>query len=222
MNLASFGTRQIKSMCMQNRTFRITKTLLSSWLYTYKTDNGYENFLKCLNRVVEPPSQAMLDGSQFEGLINTRLEGQEIDPTNKWYEQVECCAEMLKGSQKQVTLFRKITVNGVNFLLQGVLDFLKEGVIYDTKFTKNYELNKFLDCPQHSMYFALVPEASKFEYVICDGHYVYTETYYKEDTIAVEKLISQFMDFLDLHNLVDIYVDKWDVEHYEKQIDYRE
>lgn len=197
---------------MRVRKFRITQSLLSAWLYVYKLDNGYEKFLKTLRREKEPPTKAMLDGQHFEGMVNAMLDGYAPDADHKWAEQVGKCAEILAGSQKQVVLFRDITVDGVPFLLHGVLDFLRCGVIFDTKFSKTYALGKYLDSPQHPMYFALVPEAFEFQYLICDGKYVYEEKYRPEDVRPIEYFIRDFMRFLERFDLVDLYAEKWSMK----------
>lgn len=188
---------------------RISQTLLSSWLWALKLDDGYDSFLRTLNRIEEPPNEAMLLGVEFEGLVNTLLDSKAIPSDHKWYEQAVCTADILKGAQKQVNLYREIEVGGKPFLLHGILDFLKFGTIFDTKFSKTYAVNKYLNSPQHPMYFALVPEATKFSYLICDGTYVYEESYTPEDTVPIEKTISHFMAFLDRQGLMGVYEEKW-------------
>lgn len=197
-------------MSMQNRSrLRITQSLLSAWMWSFKLEGGYDSFLKTLHREKEPPTTAMLNGQRFENIINGALDGALLDPTLEWYKPISEIVPELKGAQKQVVLFKDITVNGVPFLLHGVLDFLKAGVIYDTKFSKTYSMGKYIDSPQHPMYFALVPEAYKFQYTISDGTWVYRETYTPDQIEPIEHTISRFMDFLDKQNLVQIYVDHW-------------
>ena len=125
-------------------------------------------------------------------------------------------ADLLDGSQQQVTVKKDVIVDGVCFELYGVLDFLKRGVIYDTKFSKHYYPNKYLQSPQHPLYFRLVPEAYKFSYLSCDGEFIYTETYLPEDVTPIESLIHQFMVFLDKHNLVETYTSLWNLDTYYK------
>ncbi len=201
-------------MSMQKPTkFRITQTLLGAWLYSYKIDGGYESFLKTLRREKEPPTKAMLNGQHFEGMVNAALDGHEIDASHEWAQQVKKCADILAGSQKQVVLFKEITVDGVRFLLHGVLDFLHGGIIYDTKYSESYPkahtVSKYADSPQHPMYFELVPEAYEFRYLICDGKYVYEERYRPGDVKPIEQTIREFMQFLELHGLIDLYAEKW-------------
>ena len=204
-------------MSSQNPKFRITQSLLSSWLWVYKKDDGYEDFLSVLNREKKPPTQAMLDGQHFENLLNRYLDGNPYVTADKFAAKVEngvkTTAEYLWGAQQQVTLFKEISVRGVPFLLHGVLDFLKAGIIYDTKFSKNYDFNKYLHSPQHPMYFALVPEAYEFQYLSCDGEYLYREIYRPEDCVPIDVTIGQFMDFLEQRNLIDTYCEKWKVKN---------
>lgn len=195
-------------MSTQNK-YLITQSLLSSWLYTYKMDNGYEDFLGALNRIRKPPTKAMLDGTKFEGMVNAVCNGHPLEQENDLYPVVMQTVEIVKGAQQQVKLSRDIVIDGVEFVLYGVLDFLKAGVIYDTKFSRTYHYGKYLDSPQHPMYFALVPEAKRFEYVICDGSWVYREAYEPDDVEPIETTIKQFMEFLDRQNLVDLYCEKW-------------
>ena len=193
--------------------YRITQTLLNSWLYVYKLDSGWEDFLATLSRQSKPKTKAMLDGIRFENIINACLDGQELDAGLEWAEPISKLLPILQGSQKQVTVFRDITVDGVTFTLHGVLDFLKAGVIYDTKFSKTYKVGKYLDSPQHPMYFELLPEAYEFRYLICDGKYVYREKYRPDEVEPIEVKIRQFMNFLDRENLIDTYCKLWKINN---------
>ena len=190
---------------------RITKTLLDAWLWSFKRDDGYEDFLRTLNREKSQPTQAMLDGQNFENLVNAVLNGEELDEKHKWYRGVMEMADYLAGAQQQVTLFAETEVDGQPFLLHGVLDYLRAGVIYDCKFSKNYHLNKYLDSTQHPLYMALVPEARHFEYLSCDGTYMYAERYPRDIVPPIEQSIKYFMDYLRKHDLWGIYEEKWKV-----------
>ena len=188
---------------------KISHTLLSNWLYSFESDSGYEKFVNYLNLKFEPPTKQMLDGVKFEGLVNAALDGQEIDPTHEWYEQIMACKDLLQGSRKQVDIYKEIEIDGDVFLLHGILDFLMAGEIFDTKFSKTYEENKYFNSTQHPMYFELVPEARKFTYVICDGKYIYREQYYPEDAKPIKQTIKEFMRYIRLHGLYDVYVQNW-------------
>ena len=188
---------------------RITQSLLSSWEWSFKKDDGYEEFLQALRREKKPPTQAMLDGIAFENVLNSVLRGEHIPEDHEWYKVVTEMAKELDGAQQQVNLFRDIWVDGQPFLLHGVLDYLKAGIIYDCKFSKRYELNKYLTSPQTPMYLDLVPEARGFEYIISDGKWVYRERYPRYIVPSVVPEIRQFMKFLKDHDLWEIYVEKW-------------
>ena len=190
---------------------RITQSLLSSWQYVWKLDSGYEDFLRTLNREKKPPTEAMLDGIRFENVLNSVLNGEQIPDDHEWKFPITEMAEELQGSQQQVTLFRDTEVNGQPILLHGVLDYLREGHIWDCKFSKRYHLNKYLDSPQTPMYLTLVPEAKDFTYIICDGKYVYREKYPRDIIPPIEPTIKNFIDFCDKHNLRNLLEEKWSV-----------
>lgn len=194
---------------MRHPKYRITQTLLSAWKWSYTLDNGYEDFLRTLRREKNPPTKAMLDGVHFEGMVNAHLNGAPLDADHEWASVIQELSGELRGARQQVTVFRDLMVEGVPFLLHGVFDFLRAGVIYDTKFSMKYRINKYLTSPQHPMYFALAPEAYLFEYLISDGKYVYRETYRREDVEPIATTIKHFMDFLEKRNLVDLYCEKW-------------
>lgn len=190
---------------------RITQSLLSSWEWSFKKDDGYDDFLKALNREKVRPSQAMLDGIKFENVLNAVLDGEPLMMDHEWYEPLCEMACELHGAQKQVTLFRDIWIDDQPILLHGVLDYLREGHIWDCKFSKTYHLNKYLNSPQHSLYLKLVPEAFDFTYIVSDGKYVYRERYPRDIVPPIEDTIRMFLSYLDKHNLFEIYERNWKV-----------
>lgn len=188
--------------------FLITQSLLSSWQYTLKRGE-LDEFCSTLRRERKPQSKAMLDGIRFENVIHAVSEGAEIDPGHEWYAPVLEVCEIISGGQYQVKASRELVVNDVCFVCYGILDFLKAGVIYDTKFSKTYKVGKYLDSPQHPMYFYLCPEVQRFEYVISDGNYVYREAYSPGDPEPIQKTIAGFMAWMDKMNLVRLYCENW-------------
>ena len=189
--------------------FRLTQSLISAYEWMFKKEDGYDEFIAALNREKKQPTVAMLDGIRYENCLNSVLDGAEITPDHEWYKPITEMAEELQGAQQQVTLFRDINVDGVDFLIHGVLDYLRAGEIWDCKFSKNYKLNKYLGSPQTSFYMYLVPEARRFTYIVSDGTWVYRERYPREIVEPIEPYIKNFMQFLDMHNLVNIYTAKW-------------
>ena len=134
----------------------------------------------------------------------------------KWYRAAAEFGAMLQGAQFQVRIHKPITVNGMEFEIHGVLDALREGVIYDIKF-KNKSFGSldlagtYLDSAQHPFYFYLVPEARKFLYLVSDGNDIYIEQYTPEESRAAEEIIAEFMAFLQSANLMDVYKEHWQV-----------
>lgn len=102
----------------------------------------------------------------------------------------------------------------MDLLLYGILDALKAGTIYDVKFSNksfgSAELaGKYLDSPQHSAYFYLIPEAHTFKYLVSDGEDLYTETYTRDATIPFPELAKMFLTSLDAMRLLDVYKEHW-------------
>jgi len=193
----------------QSKRFLITQSLLSSFQWGLRLENGYEDFLKTLRREPIQQNKAMLEGIRFENVLNATLKGAEIGIDHEWYKPIMELYPTLAGAQQQVRLSRDLTVNGVTFVCYGVLDFLKAGTVFDTKYSKTYSVGKYLDSPQAPMYLFLVPEAREFQYKICDGKYIYTETYRPDEVEPIERTIKNFMGFLDKMNLVETYTTAW-------------
>ena len=196
---------------------RITQSLLSSWEWTFKKESGWDDFLATLHREKKPPTEAMLDGIRFENVLNAVLNGEQITEDNEWFAPITEMADELCGSQQQVTLFRDIEVDGQPILLHGVLDYLREGIIWDCKFSKRYGsngvLNKYLSSPQCPLYLTLCPEVFKFIYIISDGKYVYREVYPREIMPPIEPTIKNFLKFVDNYGLRETLEEKWSVRN---------
>ena len=188
--------------------FLLTQSLLSSWQYTMK-DGTMEEFQSALRRERKPQTPAMLDGIRFENLVQSVCEGQELDSAHEWYKPVRQISGIVRDGQYQVKASREIMVNGVCFVCYGVLDFLKAGIIYDTKFSKTYKVGKYLDSPQHPMYFYLCPEVREFQYLISDGKWIYREVYRPDEVQPIEKTIRAFMEWLDRTNNVRLFCENW-------------
>ena len=201
---------------------------------TTERDN-YAEFLDVLNRVQTPPTEAMNDGLEFEQLVtdiasgkfHPKWEWEEdkngnliIEPNSgepmghykypRWYDSASKVADIVRGGQFQLKAKKYVTVNGIDFLVYGRLDVLNAGTIYDIKFTKNYDRGKYFGSTQHPMYFEIVPEASRFAYLISNGTDVWTETYTREETRSIYPAISDFTDWITAQGLFPIYAEKWE------------
>lgn len=197
----------------------ITKTLLESWRYCFSCYEGYEeeayaDFLRTLRREPSGTTEAMMNGLTFEDRVYRAAAGKTIRSDAKWREGALKVAEIIRGAQIQVPISKPIEVNGTTFLLKGVLDALKAGVIYDVKFL-NKSLGsadvygKWLNCTQHPAYFYLVPEAREFQYVGSDGEDIYIETYQRDQSPDIHEIIQDFLEFLKTEGLTDIFMEKW-------------
>ncbi len=191
----------------------ITQSLLAAWQYQYQTfdmESAHKDFLRVLRREKSKPTQAILDGIQFENMVTACCEGSPPPEGHKWGEAVRAIADRVQGAQFQVVAQRTEVVEDIPFLLYGRLDALKAGVIYDIKFSRGYQVGKYLDSPQHPMYFALVPEAQRFEYLVFTGSDVCVEGYDREDAPEIFPTIRNFINYLETSKLDKIYCQKWE------------
>ena len=189
--------------------YLLTQSLLGSWLYIYNAwegyeDKAYEDFVLTLRREPIEQTEAMLAGIDFENMVNASADGAEAKNDN-----VKVVADIVRGGQKQVALYRDKTISGIDYLLYGKLDYLKAGIIYDIKFSKSYETGKYTESIQHQFYFELCPEAKQFKYLISDGNDVFTETYFQNQTPEIDRTVIEFMQFLTECKLTEIFFDKW-------------
>lgn len=188
-------------------SYKVTATLLNSWNYIYEVDDdkykeAYESFLKTLQRIKEPPNFFMLRGLEFEKDCYNGV--------------VADISKVIRNGAFQVYLEKDIKVEDINVRLVGVLDVLKEGVIYDIKRVNQYDLQKYYGSYQHHLYFELVEDAYKFVYLVAAGtsdeHLTfYQEEYASHEKMDVVKAISQFYRFLRDNNLWEIYTKNWEI-----------
>jgi len=186
---------------MTKPKYFITQSLLAAWLYLdragEKFDEAYEDFILSLERKPTTVSTAMRRGTAFEETICDCLnadeaECQEYDP------DVRKIAQIVRGGAYQATATRIVEAGGV-----------KAGTIYDVKRVGQYDVGKYANSPQHSMYLSAIPGAKAFEYLISDGKEVYTEKYTRENTPGIETYLSPFVTYLLETGLWETYAAHW-------------
>lgn len=195
----------------------MTQSLLSSWGYMYNCYNeeeAYNSFLTTLKREPKEPTEAMWNGLEFECEVYKVSHGKERGPHLKWEQGIQTVAAIIKGAPTQVRTQREIEVCGIEFLLYGVLDAIKAGVIYDVKFSnKSFGsaelMGKYTDSPQHSAYLYMEQEAYKFEYLVSDGYDLYTESYDRNSTRPIAEIIEEFISSIKDLGLLDLYKEHW-------------
>ncbi len=221
--------------------FLITQSLISAWEYTFdcyegSEDEAWEDFMRVLRREKDKPTEAMLNGIEFETLCYNiasgafqpgweddgcvvpstgEVKGHPVYP--RWYNGAHQIAQIIKGAPTQVKASRPLEVDGIPFLVYGVLDALKAGTIYDVKFTSKslggaeppHLYGKYLSSAQHPAYFYIVPDAMDFKYLLSDGEDLYIEQYRREDTRFIGDIIYEFIESIKTHGLLDIYREKW-------------
>lgn len=201
---------------LNNDVYLVTPSLLNSWLWIWECANGvkeaesdeisiedkkteaqekaYEDFLKTLRREPFEPNEYMLAGIQFE---------------EDCYSGKTCISPIIEGGAYQIVGKKNVQVNGMNFLMYGRLDVLKGGTIYDIKRVFKYSLPKYKWSSQHGFYLDLFTRANDFKYLCYDGNKLHIEQYFRDQYIPTTEVISQFINWLENKNLLDVYKDNW-------------
>ena len=171
--------------------YYITPSLLNSWQYNIK--NGtLEDFIKVLNKEEFEPSANIIKGFEFEEYMQENY-------------------SVTKGGAYQV----KVSKEYGDYLLYGIIDCLKDGIIYDYKYTQNYEVGKFFNNHQTLMYLEMVPEAKKMIYIITNKFEdepgdIFKEEYTKDlFPETIDSILHKFIEWLKAYNLYDLYTEKW-------------
>lgn len=203
--------------------YLITQSLIASWAYTFdcredSQDEAMQDFLRVLRREKGESTEAMLNGIAFENAVYDEATGIQRGPGGPWENGIKAIAGILRGAQIQVKLSRPLEIDGMEFLVYGILDALKAGVIYDVKFRNRKfsnaesdpgEYGKYLDSPQHPLYLYLVPEAYDFQYLLSDGDDLYIETYHRAQVRSAESVVSEFIRSIRDMGVLDLYKENW-------------
>lgn len=207
---------------MDNRRYLITQSLVAAWGYMFDCHEGCEeqaraDFIRTLKREPGEPSEAMLNGRAFEDAVYFAAAGEPREPHRKWESGIRQVAKIIQGAPVQVKVSRELFVAGERFLVYGILDALKAGVIYDVKFSSRslggsegfHAYGKYLESPQHPFYLFMVPEAYEFQYLLSDGADLYIERYARADVRPAAEIIAEFISSLRDMGLMELYKEKW-------------
>ena len=174
-----------------------TPSLLNSWDYAMRNELDFE-----IGKV--EVTQAMQDGLDFENRVQSLLDGNFTSVNADYDDCVSRVAKKVKGCIPQMCVRKDIVVNDCNHLVFGFADYVGSNVIYDVKFSKSYDMGKYMHSIQHVMYMYCLG-IENFAYIISDGRDVYMEHYHCpfKDHVELEakirNKITSFMDWLTLH-----------------------
>lgn len=198
------------------KRYLITTSLLNSWDYLLNVDDEYyeknfKEFLGTLRREKFEPNKYMQAGLDFEDeAIAGRVKG---------------ISEIIKGGSYQVRAMKDIEVGGRMFLVYGKIDVLKAGTIFDIKLVNNpsrFDVGRFYNSFQHHTYMDIIPEANDFTYLIGmkntkqekkatgEEYAVFEETYDRSECKGIAYAINNFINWLTVHDLLDIYLKHWE------------
>ena len=199
--------------------YKITHSLLNAWEYAtgeYADEDSLEEFKRTLCCEPIPKSNAMIMGNEFESNVTFFAKHNQFQQPTATYTKAEQLAiktfgDKLRGAVPQVRATKELRIMEMNFKLVGVADFVKAGVIYDTKRVMRYEYGKYFSSTQHPMYFELFPEARQFTYLIFNGQNALEETYLRKDAEPIELAIRRFIRDMRGIGELGTYKKYWEV-----------
>lgn len=180
---------------------KITPTLLNAFAYIFnckeeQVEQAKESFINYLKRVSQKENEFIKQGKEYEKSVYENKD--------------EVFSPIIKGGCFQVKKAIKENIDGVDYMLVGVVDVLKGGVVYDIKKVVKYERPKYFKEYQHEFYLKLFPNALNMQYLICDisnNHFI--EQYNRGEGEKIETAIRNFISYLKENNLYDVYVENW-------------
>lgn len=206
-------TKQISNS--HNHPLLITPSLLNSWGYMWECVNYVresEDDKVCLedkkDEAIKEARESFLNALNKIYVDNEYMKlGREFE--EECYQGKNCVSPIIEGGCYQIAGSKRVTVDGIDFVMYGKLDVLKGGVVYDIKRVQMYKPQKYIGSYQHGFYLDLFPRAYKFEYLVYDGNELHRETYYRGQYVETTKVISDFIKWLKENNLFEIYKEKW-------------
>lgn len=199
--------------------YLLTPSLLNSYAYyiqdEYKSPvDSRADFLKTLSREKFEPNESMIKGIQLEEHINqltSNLPSTFNDKGEAYIESVIAIANIVRGGLWQQSVKKEIKVGNQEFLLYGRTDVIKRDTIYDSKYTSNYELGKFLDSSQHLIYL-YCSGLPNFSYLVSDGKDWWKEDYHNHEQVEdqIKSKIADFMKYLENDlEAKELFLAKW-------------
>lgn len=189
-------------------TYKITATLLNSWLYYLSSNQPLEEFLKVLKKEPMEDEKGYLQrGLEFENEVLNK----NITEINNVLKDMRCY--QLK---KHKDLNVKIDNDIINIRVVGVADFIYKNCVFDIKRVSIYNLGHYLtDTTQHYIY-SMLFNVKHFKYLIYDNdNDLHIESYDEDIEISTNetiRVIENFLKFLKINKLYMLYVKNWRIK----------
>jgi len=194
---------------MNQPQYKIYATLLDafSWYQASESDHAEQEFLDKINRVPitdEKALERMNKGTELNNLIDVLLMDSPVNLDTCGFDKVvvsELYAYLIGSTQQHYT---EIYLEGLNTLLYGYIDYVKENKCIDLKSTSSYDLGKYKGSMQRHVYpISLAGEGimvDEFEFLVTDFKSVFKETYpvnLEESNAVLTEQVQLLIDFLE-------------------------
>lgn len=194
---------------MSQPKYRFYATLLDSfyWFLNSESETAEQEFIDKINRVPitdEKALERMNKGTELNNLVDMLLVDKSIVQEQFKSEVVDELLNYLDSSVAQHRTETIIRCNGVDVLVYGVVDYIKENKCIDLKTTTAYDLGKYKDSLQRHLYpVSLFNEGvliDEFEFLVTDFNSVFKEPY-KVDLVESNAILSTYcselIDFIE-------------------------
>lgn len=187
----------------QKIKYRVYPTLLNKFRDYKNGKCEAEDVLDMVNHTEKPRNKWMIFGLAFHKF--TAEPWPEAPVENGFYlyegqrfpkDFTDEIREMRKGGRHEVYNEREFDTGNNKVMLFCIADTLKDGIIYDLKWTGFYRGLTYLQSWQHRLSLFVIPNIM-FRYLITDFKGIYYEDYNQNFSKALARIIDELVEFLE-------------------------
>lgn len=212
----------------QNRRLPLYKfypTLLDAyqWYLISEREDAAQDLINKINRVPITDSDSLTriaKGTAINNLVDRAIKNPEILFTDSGLinetvggllfcfpcQLIHDIAFRLHYSAQQMFIQSEFDCNGINILLYGYVDYIREDRCIDLKSTKAYELGKYRDSMQKHLYPLILDlngsPVKDFEFIVTDFENIYSEVYpvdLRESAAIIKQSCEGLINFIGVN-----------------------
>lgn len=169
--------------------YLLTPSLHDSWRwYNLLVSKEKKDFLDTLQKkpITDPKALENISaGIKLEDDVEDYLQGRGVWPMGQVPPYIREIGEHVRGGLNQERVMFDVNYFGVDFLVYGKADRVKRDWVYDLKRSGSYDLGKYTESIQHTVYM-VGTGLKKFKYLITDEENVWVEDYYLSDDMVTD------------------------------------
>ena len=202
----------------------ITPSLYSSWWFWYNSDFSVyagpdeardaarKEYLDTLARVPLEPTDAMLRGRDFEGIVRAFLDGEKPElsaETTLNFGDIDRARDFAEVLTPECLWQVPCKTECAGVVLYGIADAVNRGIVYDIKRKSSYDCPAYYDSIQHLVYMRGL-DLESFKYLISTSGDIFCEDYRRDDAL-LESRVRGFLSHLDHdREAKDLWLENWE------------